>query len=194
MHRVKLSRFAAWLAFMSCAIQPAFADDLFKPGLSQSLSADRRAMNPGDTITIVVVQAAEASTTMQNGTRRSTGLNGRISAGGIDEQADIGLSNSFDGRGEVKRSERFVTQMTASIATVLPNGDLEIAGGQRLFINGEATLVEVRGRIRPTDIDGENRVASNRIADAQIKYDGKGFVSRSARPGVIQRIFGFLGL
>ena len=48
--------------------------------------------------------------------------------------------------------------------------------------------------IRPSDIDGDNRVASNRIADAQINYNGKGFVSRSAKPGIIQNIFSFLGL
>lgn len=175
-------------------VNPASADDLFNSKVTQSLSADRRATLPGDTITIVVVQAAEATSTLQNGTRRSTGVGGRISAGGFDERANLSLSNSFEGKGETRRSERFVTQMTASITSVLSNGDLEVAGGQRLFVNGEATLVEVRGRVRPTDIDSENRVASNRIADAQIRYDGKGFLSRSAKPGLIQRLFGLLGL
>ena len=84
--------------------------------------------------------------------------------------------------------------MTASVTRILPNGDMEIGGLQRLGINGEATLVEVRGRIRPQDIDGDNCVPSNRIADAQINYNGKGFVSRSAKPGLIQRLFGLLGL
>ena len=35
---------------------------------------------------------------------------------------------------------------------------------------------------------------SRRIADARIDYDGKGFVSRSGKPGIIPRIFNFLGL
>jgi flagellar L-ring protein precursor FlgH len=84
--------------------------------------------------------------------------------------------------------------MTATIAEILPNGDLVINGSQRLHVNGEATIVEVRGRIRTADIDSENRVPSNRIADAQINYNGKGFVSRSAKPGLIQRLFSLLGL
>jgi len=55
-------------------------------------------------------------------------------------------------------------------------------------------VIGVRGRIRPYDISAENAVLSSRIADAQIDYDGKGFVSRSAKPGLLNRIFSFLGL
>ena len=61
-------------------------------------------------------------------------------------------------------------------------------------VNGEDTIVAVRGRIRAIDLDGDNRVPSNRIADAQINYDGHGFVSRSSRPGLINRLFSFLGI
>ena len=69
-----------------------------------------------------------------------------------------------------------------------------ITGAERLHINGETTTIEVRGRIRAADINGNNQVQSNRIANAQVNYNGKGFVSRSARPGIIQRIFSILGL
>ena len=184
-------------AALACAQFPAaaaYAEDLFTPGVTQSLSSDRRAGTKGDLITIVVVQAAESSTSVQSGTQRSSTASGHLGAGSIDESADLSLGGSFSGRGEVRRSERFVTQMTATITELVPNGDLLIGGTQRLSINGEATLVEVRGRIRAADVDTENRVPSNRIADAEINYNGKGFVSRSARPGLVQRLFGLLGL
>lgn len=173
---------------------PACAEDLFMADATQSLSSDQRAGARGDLVTVVIVQAAESSTTMQNGSQRSSNINGRLSAGSFDEGAGLSLGGSYAAKGEVRRSERFVTQMTASISEILPNGDFRITGAQRLSINGEATLVEVQGRIRPSDIDSQNRVPSNRIADAQINYNGKGFVSRSSRPGLVQRIFGFLGL
>lgn len=172
----------------------ALAEDLFKPGVTQSLAGDRRPGATGDLITIVIVQAAESSTSVQSGTQRSSSLNGHIGVGRTDESASLSVGGAYNGRGEMRRSERFVTQMTATIAEILPNGDLIINGAQRLNVNGEATLVEVRGRIRAADIDSENRVPSNRIADAQINYNGKGFVSRSAKPGLIQRLFGLLGL
>ncbi len=170
------------------------ADDLYRPGVTQSLGVDRKAAAAGDILTVVVVQAAESSSTMQSGTRRATSLGGRFSAGSIDEAADISLGGNFDGRGEVRRSERFVTQLTVEVTEILPNGDFAIGGRQQMRINGEDTTVEVKGRVRQGDIDADNRVASNRIADAQIRYDGKGFISRSAKPGLVQRIFGFLGL
>lgn len=172
----------------------AGADDLYLQGRSQSLAADHRASQVGDTLTVVIVQTAEASTTVRTGTRRSTALGGQIAAGTINESANAGLTGNFDGQGQASRSERFITQMTARVTRVLPNGDLEITGTQQLKINGEATTVEVRGLVRAVDVDAENRVPSNRIADAQINYQGKGFVSRSARPGLLQRVFSLLGL
>ena len=191
--RYALCAVLAGVGWMAASV-PARADDLFAPGLTQSLSSGRRAGSKGDLVTIIVVQAAESSTSVQSGRQRSSSVSGRFAAGSIDEGADLSLGGSYSGRGELRRSERFVTQMTATIAEVLPNGDLLIGGAQRLAINGEATVVEVRGRIRPSDIDSDNRVASNRIAEAQINYDGKGFVSRSSRPGLLQRLFGILGL
>jgi flagellar L-ring protein FlgH len=174
--------------------QPSMADNLFVPGISQSLSSDKIATSKGDLITVVVVQAAESTTSIQRGSQKSSSVNGHLGIGSINETADFGLSGSYSGRGESRRTERFVTQLTATVTDVLPNGDFLIGGAQRMNIDGEATMVEVRGRIRPRDIDAYNRVPSNRIADAQISYDGKGFASQSARPGLIQRIFGFLGL
>ena len=77
---------------------------------------------------------------------------------------------------------------------MLPNGDYRITGEQRMHVNGENTTIAVRGRIRQADIRPDNSVLSSRIAEAEINYDGKGFVSRSAKPGILNRIFRFLGL
>lgn len=182
------------MAGLTLPVCPAQADDLYRQNVTQSLSVDRRASRIGDILTVVIVQAAESSTSMQNNSRKATGILGSLGIGSIDENADLSLDGNYNGRGELRRSESFVTQMTASITQILPNGDYLIGGQQHLRINGEETTVQVRGRVRESDIDGENRVASNRIADAQINYRGKGFVSRSVKPGILQRIFGFLGL
>lgn len=179
-----------------CAVVPAVAsaENLYLPGQSQSLAADHRASRVGDTITVVIVQSAEASSIVRNTSRRSNSLSGRASVGQINENADFSLGSGFDGQGQATRTERFVTQMTARVSQVLPSGDIEIIGKQLLKINGETTTVEVRGIIRLVDIDAENRVPSNRIADAQINYKGKGFVSRSAKQGVLGKLFTLFGL
>lgn len=173
---------------------PLYGADLYQPSMSQSLAADRRAYRPGDVVTVVIVQNAQSTTSMRNGSSKSTALTGRLGVGSINESADATLGSSYAGQGEVRRTESFVTQLTASVTQVLDNGDLGISGTQHLYINGENTTVEVRGRVRPVDIDADNRVPSNRIAEAQINYNGKGFVSRSAKPGLVQRLFSILGI
>lgn len=184
----------ALAAVASAIATPASADDLYKGSNWSSMSADRRATEVGDLLTVVIFQAAESSTLAQNSSRKSTDLSGSISGGGIDEGGELEFGGGYTGRGEVKRSEKLIAQITLTVQEVLPNGDLMVGGEQWLRVNGERTRIGVRGRIRTADIRADNSVLSNRIADAQIAYDGRGFVSRSAKPGLINRIFSFLGL
>jgi flagellar L-ring protein precursor FlgH len=173
---------------------PAAAQDLYRADNWSSMAADRRASAVGDSVTVVIQQAAESSSSTQNASRKNTDLGGGLRAGSINESGELTFGGGYSGRGEVRRSERLLAQLSVTIQQVLPNGDYAILGEQRLHVNGEDTLIAVRGRIRAADITADNTVLSSRIADAQISYDGKGFVSRSAKPGLINRIFSFLGL
>jgi flagellar L-ring protein precursor FlgH len=193
----KLSRkaayipFAALLASLSAA---AGAEQLYEGGSWPALASDDKANGPGDIVIVLIQESAQASSRLQNNSSKNTDFGGSFAAGGIDEGANLSLGGSYAGRGEVVRSEQFVASMSAQIAEILPNGDFLIEGKQLMLINGEETTIGVRGRIRPQDISPENAISSFRIADAQINYDGKGFVSRSAKPGLINRILSFLGL
>ena len=173
---------------------PAAAQDLFRPDNWTAMTADNRASRVGDAIIVVVQQAAESSNVTQNVSRRDSDISVGLSAGSVNERGSFGLGGGYSGRGEVRRSERLLAQLSVTIEAVLPNGDYAIVGRQQLRVNGEDTTITVRGRIRPSDIRSDNSVLSSRIADAEISYDGKGFVTRSARPGLINRIFSFLGL
>jgi flagellar L-ring protein FlgH len=172
----------------------ALADNLYRGRNWAAMSSDRRASEPGDLLTVVIFQAAEATNSQQNNSRKKTDAGGSFQAGSIDEEASLEFGGGYTGRGEVRRSERLVAQLTVSVDDVLANGDLLVRGEQYIKINGETTRIGVRGRVRPDDINGQNAVLSSRIADAQISYDGRGFVTRSAKPGLINRIFNFLGL
>lgn len=183
------------LVFAAGAAQ---ADNLYRHDNWPALASDRRAAQVGDVLTVVVMENSTATNTAQTGTRRDTRLGGDISAGhpgsGINESATLGLSGSFGGNGQTVRSGRMVAQISVHVDTVYPNGDLGVSGASALNISGERTNIRIRGRVRPADIAGDNSVLSGRLADAQIDYDGSGFVSRSARPGLFQRIFSFLGV
>lgn len=184
-----------WLA---CAMlplaTPALADDLYKPSGWSAMSADRTARQVGDVLTVVVYQAAEATNSAKTDSSRSTRLSGQVSGGSFAESGNLSFGGGYTGGGQVQRSERFVTQITVTVSEVLPNGDLIVTGEQKMQVNGETSNIGVRGRVRTADITSDNMVASNRVANAQINYDGRGFVSRSAKPGLINRVFRFLGL
>ncbi|WEK46129.1 MAG: flagellar basal body L-ring protein FlgH [Candidatus Andeanibacterium colombiense] len=173
---------------------PLAAEQLYRGGGWPAVASDRKAAAVGDSVSILIVEATKASSKLENNSGRASQVGGSFQAGGIDEDASIQFGGSYAGRGEVVRAEQFVAQISANVTGLSPNGDFLIEGRQQMLINGEHTVIAVRGRIRPQDISSDNTVPSSRIADAQIDYDGKGFVSRSAKPGILNRIFSFLGI
>lgn len=173
---------------------PAYAEDLFKKAQTAHVAGDLKASAIGDILTIVVYQSAEARNAAQNSAQKSRTANGALNTDALQQNGEIGLTGEYVGRGEVRRSESLITQISVSVVDVLPNGDLLIAGEQVMRVNGEKTHIAVRGRVRPQDIDRDNRVISTRVADAEIDYDGEGFVSRNTDPGLFGWLFSLLGL
>lgn len=172
-----------------------FAADLYKPNSWSNLAVDRVARNVGDSITVLIYENSVATNSARNGAKRRSRYGGRVGFGSsFDKSARLELDNGFDGDSETGRAGRMVAQMSAVVESVLPNGDLRVSGAQVLRINNERTNIAVRGRVRREDISPDNTVLSSRLADAEINYDGRGFVSRGARPGIISRLFAWLGL
>lgn len=174
---------------------PAFANDLYHPGTFSALASDQSAAQVGDVITILVYENASATNSASTNTKKSTKLDGHITTGArLNESGSIGLGGSSDNAGSIGRSGQMIAQMSAIVEEVMPNGDLRVAGNQELKVSGEQTHIRVKGRVRRADISPANTVLSSRLADARIEYDGKGFASRGAKPGIVSRIFGWLGL
>jgi flagellar L-ring protein precursor FlgH len=182
------------LALLAFAPAAAHADNLYKRDNWSAMSADRRASAVGDLLTVVVYENAESTNTAKTDSKRSTQLGGSISGGPLNENGNLQIGGGYSGGGAVTRSDKLVAQITVTVRSVLANGDLMVSGQQSMKLNGENTLIGIEGRIRPEDIEADNRILSSRIADAKIIYDGKGFVARSAKPGLVARIFRFLGL
>ena len=185
----------ALLAFVAMAgFNAALAENLYREHTQPGLATDQRAAQVGDIVTVIVYQNAEARNAAQNTSRKRHNFEGAFQAGSIDESADLTLDGAYQGQGEIRRSESFITQISVVIESIRDNGDYVIAGEQEMFINGERTNVRIHGLVRPTDINANNQVLSTRIADAEISYSGHGFVSRNASPGIIQHLFSWLGL
>lgn len=174
---------------------PAKADDLYRTQRFSALASDHIAGAVGDILTVVVYENASASNSASTNTKKVNSVGGHITTGlSFDENASLGFGGSSDNTGSISRSGKMVAQIGVAVEEVLPNGDLRIFGEQELDVAGERSHIRIKGRVRRADISASNIILSSRIADARIEYNGKGFASRGAKPGIISRIFNFLGL
>ena len=173
----------------------AVADDLYKGGNWASLAADRKASIVGDLITIQVLANNTATNSVIQGSKKSSTIDGHLTTGtSFDKSGSLSYGGAYNGEGTSTRANRMAAQLSATVTQVLPNGDLVVSGWQALDISGEKTNIRVTGRVRPEDISSENSVISSRLAEARIEYNGRGFASRSAKPGIVTSIFSWLGL
>ncbi|OXI87177.1 flagellar biosynthesis protein FlgH [Burkholderia sp. AU31652] len=177
------------------AAQLSHADTLYRADAFQPLVSDRRAGAIGDIVTVLVYEQSSASQTANTSTRAGFSVNGSVStlyAG--NNRAQVGAGDDYGGGGQIQRSGRLLAQLSAAVVDVLPNGDLVVAGEQRIDVNGEKTGIRLNGRVRAIDIGPGNTVLSTRLADARIDYTGDGFVTDRTKPGLIPRFFAWLGL
>ena len=67
------------------------------------------------------------------------------------------------------------------VVEVLANGNLIIMGEKQLALTEGNEFIRVKGIIRPADIQPDNTVLSQRIANAQISYRGTGELASASR-------------
>jgi flagellar L-ring protein precursor FlgH len=192
--------FFACCAIVSALLVPSLASatDLAAHGNWPSLAGDRSARGVGDVLTVVIYETSSATNSAENSSSRNSSFQGQFSAGnpatsgGVNAAASLGLAAASDNTGATARAGQMVAQISVVVDNVFPNGDLHVTGAQALKINGEKTNIHVQGRVRPADITATNAVLSSSLAEASIDYDGVGFVSSSAQPGLIARLFNWL--
>ena len=163
----------------------------------RSLFSDEKANKLGDAITILVMESSEAANNAQTSAGRSSNIDFGLS-GGLDQtalpNADIGVGsdNDFSGSGTTKSSGMVRTRLTATIDSVLANGNLFITGSRKISINGEEQLVKIQGIVRTADIASDNTVKSYNISNAEIIIEGSGMIDRMQSPGWVTKLFHWL--
>jgi len=197
--------FLAIAATMAASVQ---ADSLF-PGSSTdvarsqnggaaasvSLFSDNKARHVGDTLTIVINE--NASTTSQATTKTSKNENLNYGPGFgpiLHNIPTFGLSGSIgsNASGSTNRTDNLAASIAVTVTQVLPNGNLAIEGKRKVGMNAETQEITLTGIVRPQDIAYDNTIQSPLIANAQIKYGGRGPVGDKQHDGIISRIFKFL--
>ena len=189
-------------AMARAAGRPAARGSLYTPaGLLGDAVRDLRANRVDDIVTIVVADRASAVSRGATRTSRNSTANYGVSAlfgakpaGGVFANlAELEGGYELDGEGETSRETRLTTTLSARVTHVLPNGNLVVEGAKEVVINSERQTVTVRGIVRWNDIGPGNRVASDRLAELEVRVNGKGVVGDAIRrPNFLYRLL--LGL
>ena len=101
-------------------------------------------------------------------------------------------TSSSDGKGSVNRQEALQTNVAAVVTQVLPNGNLVVEGKQEIRVNFEIRELIVAGIVRTEDIDSDNTIESEKIAQARIAYGGRGQITDVQQPRYGQQVMDVL--
>lgn len=161
------------------------------------LTSGGRAGMVGDIITIQLVERTVAAKSNSAGTARdgSIGLSppttGPLS---LFNPSDIGMGGdqTFKGKGEASQSNTLMGEVSVTVAAVYPNGTMLVKGEKLLTLNRGDERVQISGIVRAVDIGPDNRVLSTRVANAHIRYVGKGEIARASQQGWLQRFFSII--
>jgi flagellar L-ring protein FlgH len=161
------------------------------------LTSGTKAAMVGDIVTIVLVERMAASKSNSASTERggevgisppATGPLSLFSPGDVN----MGGDQSFKGKGETAQANNLSGEISVTIAAVYPNGTMLVRGEKLLTLNRGDEMVQISGLIRAADISTDNRIASTRVADAQIRYTGKGEIARASKQGWLQKFFSII--
>lgn len=196
MHRNNIVIILTLLAFLCCNSASNAASLWLSGNDLYSSQGAARNYQPGDIITIQISESTNAQSKATTKTEKESETQvtaqpripifKKIIKNITGEQK---IKNDFDGEGTTTRSGSLQGTITATVLEILPNGNLLIEGSRSIVVNKETQIMRVRGTARPKDITANNSIDSKFLAEAQIKFDGKGSVSRANRQGIMTRIF-----
>lgn len=171
-------------------------NSLWRPG-SRAFLKDLRAADIGDIVTVTINIADSAALNNSSTRTRTTNetvttpnlLGYEASLGAVLPQAVspgnlLGITGSTNnaGTGVIGRNETIILNVAAVVTQVLSNGNLVIVGTQETRVNYELRNLQITGVIRPQDIDSDNTVNYEQIAEARLAYGGRGFSNDMQQP------------
>ncbi len=174
---------------------------------SRAFFKDQRAGTVGDILTVFV--KIDDKATLGNSSARTRANSKNASANAflgyeaslhqilpeaVRPQAlvDLNSTSNSNGAGNINRAEEVELKVAAVITQVLPNGNLVLQGRQEVRVNFELRELEIAGVVRPEDINSDNTISYEKIAEARIVYGGRGFASAVQQPPLGAQILDIL--
>ena len=159
--------------------------------------SDNKARNVGDILTIIISETATTSATRSSSNSKSGNVNMQAGIGVFDFlnsifPASISGSDNFKADGSSASTNRANGRVSVTVVEVEPNGNMVVEGTQSIWQNKNEHKITLRGVVRRDDVTYANTVSSAQVADATIRFDGKGPLNSKQRQGILTQIFNIL--
>lgn len=166
---------------------------LYSGSYNWSLLQDRRAYRVGDILTVKLDESTQASKQARTnfGKKNDVSISAPDAAGQVlgPFAGALNGNRNFNGNATSQQQNSLRGAITVAVYKVLPNGVLAIRGEKWLTLNQGDEYMRVTGLVRSEDIDHDNSVSSQRIANARIAYAGRGALSDANSAGWLTRFF-----
>ena len=174
------------------------ADSLWKDNISRSPFADKTARFVGDILNVRVQESNAAKRDAKTESSRdgsvdasissflfgtSTGGSGAFKHGGAYPAMKFANATSHAGTGTIDNSDSITTRFSVRVVDVLPNGNLIVEGIRNASYAGESQTIELRGAVRPFDVESDNSIYSYLLSDLNIRYLSSGVISAAKDKG-----------
>ncbi len=167
----------------------------------KTVYADDVARHIGDVLTIIISEDSKvdnkAKRDLQKDTTRTSTFDGRLEIGDLIPKMpgltmDAAGNNEMKSKADYKDERSYTDRISVIVMDVLPNGNLVITGSRDRTIGGDIQTIEVSGVVRPNDIDFDNTVKSEQVANFRINSKNAGISAPYTQTGWLGRIWDVL--
>ena len=170
---------------------------IFSQGAVNSIYSDIKAHRLGDIITVELQESTSASKGASNKQSKTSNLalnalslgGKNVTMKGYDTSASMGGNNSFNGQASVGQSNSLQGNISVSVVRILSNGNLMVRGEKWLTLTEGQEYIRITGIVRSEDVNSDNTVSSQRIANARIQYGGTGDFANTQERGWLSKFF-----
>ncbi len=192
-----LNDYLASVHALSAGSQPEPGSIWTENGRLDRFTADVRAMQPHDLISVIVSEELTSSTDgTVKGTRQSS-ASASISAlfskltvaSAAQNLLNRTAQSALNAQGQSANNSSLSTIVGGEVVEVLPNGILVIEAARQVEFSQETKTIVLRGLVRPEDISQQNQVRSTAISSLELQVRGNGVVTDyTHRPNVLVRL------
>ncbi|TMM43088.1 flagellar basal body L-ring protein FlgH [Colwellia ponticola] len=171
---------------------------LFKPYYVNNIYSDSKAHRVGDIISVILSEKTQAKKNAKTELKKEnetnldtvTGFGGvPISVNGQSLQFGMSQDSNFKGDSKADQGNSLSGNISVHVLRVLPNGNLMIRGEKWLTLNNGDEYIRLTGVIRSKDINSNNTIMSNKVANARIQYAGTGSFADTNEQGWLAKFF-----